>query len=202
MLAPPELWPSVNTPAAEVPAIRDLSANLWGVAWNVEAWASSLRLYEYAKGRPAGVSADDARRWKFIASNECVHELHHLRERFEKIKGHKLRACPSLAPGIDTKGLRSASKRLDEYFPGIDQLRHAIAHAGANDVLPQAHATEHGYLLVGFPEPDRYTAPYQGVKYHLDITAASLARINEVAQAFMDAFAPAALVLKQEGYLE
>lgn len=202
MLTPPQLWPSLKTPTAEVAAIKDLYANLWGVAYNVEAWAAALHLYAFAKQRPIDVSVDDARRWTFIASNECVHELHHLRERLEKIKGHKIRACPSLAPNIEGKRLRGATNLLDEYFPGIDQLRHAIAHAGANDVLPEEHAPEHGYLLVGFREKDRYTASYQGVDRHLDITQSSLERIREVASEYLLAFVPAARLLKQEGHLD
>lgn len=91
MLKPPLLWPSVKSPAAEIGAIKDLHENLWGVAHNVEAWAAAFHLYEFAKQRPSTVTADDARRWRFIASNECVHQIHHFRERLAKIKGHKVR---------------------------------------------------------------------------------------------------------------
>lgn len=202
MLKPPLLWPSVKTPTAEVAAIKELHANLWGVTYNVEAWAAAFHLYEFAKQRHTGVTADDARRWKFIASSECIHQLHHFRERLEKIKGYKVRACPSLAPSIETKALRAATKRLDEYFPDIDQLRHAVAHAGANDVMPDAHAPEHGLLLAGFSEQDRYTAPYQGIDRHLHITESSLERIREVASEFLRAFEPSAKLLEQQGHIE
>jgi len=202
MLAPPQLWPSRQTPVDEIAAIKELNANLWGVAYNVEAWAAALHLYQFAKQRPSVVGADDARRWTFIASNECVHQLHHLRERLEKIKGHKVSDCPSLAPSIESKKLRAATKLLDEYFPDIDQFRHAIAHAGANDVLPEEHAPEHGYLLVGFREHDRYTAPFKGIDRHLSISEESLERIREVASEFLVAFVPAAKLLEQQGRLE
>lgn len=201
MLTPPLLWPSVVTPQSEIAAIKDLNANLWGVAYNVEAWASALHLYEFAKWRPADVKADDARRWKFIASNECVHQLHHFRERLGKIKGYKVGACPSIAPSIDTRALRAATKSLDEYFPDIDQLRHAIAHAGANDVMPDQHANEDGYLLIGFTEEDRYTAPYRGVERHLSVTSASLERVHGVAAEFLKAFEPAAILLEKQGHI-
>lgn len=202
MLAPPLLWPSVKTPSLEVESVKDLNANLLGVAYNVEAWASALRLYQHAKHKPSGTSRDDCRRWKFLASNECVHELHHLKERLEKIKGYKLKACPSLAPFIASDGLRGATRCLEEYFPGIDQLRHAIAHSGANDVRPDEHAPEHGYLLIGFREPDRYSAHYKGVLRHLDITQGSLERIYEVTSRFFEAFQPAASALEHEGHIE
>lgn len=202
MLTSPSLYPSVKTPASEIAAVKDLSANLWGIAYNVEAWAAAFHLYQFATQRPTGVSAEDSRRWRFIAANECVHQLHHFRVRLEKIKGHKVRACPSLASDIEVKRLRRATRLLDEYFPDIYQIRHAVAHAGANDVLPSDHAPEHGYLLPGFREKDRYTAPYQGVDRHLYITAETLGRIEEVASEFLDAFQPAAELLEHQGHLE
>ena len=202
MLKPPLLWPSVRTPSAEVAAVKDLHANLFGVAYNVEAWDAALRLYQFAKQPTTGVRAADARRWKFIASDECVHQLHHLRERLQRIKGHKVRACPSIIASIETSPLRAATTLLDEYFPDIDQLRHAIAHAGANSVLPEEHAPEHGYLLIGFTGEDRYTAPYKGVERHLEITNRSLERIREVAAAFLASFEPAAKLLEEQGHLD
>lgn len=202
MLTPPLLWPSVATPTTEVAAIKDLHANLWGVAYNVEAWAAAFRLYAFAKQAPSTVTNDDARRWKFIASKECVLQLHHLRERLEKIRGFKIRACPSLTGCIEFARLREATKLLDEYFPGIDDLRDAIAHAGANDVLPDRHATEGGYLLVSFQEMDRYSAPHKGVAHHLDITDSSLKRINKIVAEFFLAFTTAARMLEQQGHVD
>lgn len=202
MLTPPLLWPSVETPTTEVAAIKDLHANLWGVAYNVEAWAAAFRLYTFTKQAPNTVTADDARRWKFIAGNECVLQLYHLRERLEKIRGFKVRACPSLAGSIEFARLRKATKLLDEYFPGIDDLRDAIAHAGANDALPERHAPEGGFLLVGFGEDDRYSAPYKGVVHHLDITDNSLKCINEIVAEFFLAFTTAARILEQQGHVD
>lgn len=202
MLTPPLLWPSIQTPASEIPTIKDLNANLLGVTYNVEAWATAFRLYQFAKQCPSGASAADSRSWKFIAAHECVHQLHHLKERLEKIKGFKIRACPTLTSSIDSKQLRAASKLLDEYFPDIDQLRHAIAHAGANDVLPGKHLPEHGYLLVGFIDEDRYSSPYQGIDRSLSLTEDTLERIREVASSFLLVFEPAAKLLQHQGHLE
>ena len=202
MHTPPLLWPSVATPTNEVAAIKNLYANLWGVAYNVEAWAAALNLYNFAKQNPHSITPSNARQWTFIASNECVLQLDHLRERLKHIKGHKVHVCPSLAGSIDFTKLRNAPKLLDTYFPGIDDLRHAIAHAGANDVLPDEHVAGEGYLLTGFREPDRYSAPHKGIIRHLDITQGTSARIDEIVVEFFLAFAPAARLLEQQGHLD
>jgi hypothetical protein len=202
MVPPPLLWPSLITPANEVAAIKDLHASLWGVAYNVEAWSAALNLFKMAKEPPSSVSPTDARQWKFIASNECVLQLDHLRERLEKIKGHKVHVCQSLSDSIDFDKLRSAPKMLDKYFVGIYDLRCAVAHAGAIDVLPAKHAPESGYLLHGFNEPDRFSAAHNGIVRHLDITDLTLMRIQEIVSEFFLAFAPAASLLECQGHLD
>jgi hypothetical protein len=199
---PPLLWPSVATPLAEVAAVKDLHANLWAIAHNVEAWASALRLYEFAKQSPTIALTSDANRWTFIASNECVLQLDHLRERLKGIGATKLRACASLWEHVDSKRQRKAMKLFEEYFPGIQDLRHAIAHAGRFDTLPEEHVFDGEFLLVGFREPDRYSAPYERVMHHLDITNETLVRIVEVVELLFSAFAPAAALLDQQGFLD
>ncbi len=61
-----------------------------------------------------------------------------------------LRGCPSLRIHLDTSRMRSASKKLDEYFPDIDALRHATAHKGENEAHPEGHAPDGKYALTGF----------------------------------------------------
>lgn len=202
MLRPPEIWPSVRTPPAEVEPLKDLYANLWGVHYNVEAWRSALQLFQFCKGKPHGVASAVARSWGFIAANDCVHQLHHLRERLALIKGHKIRVCPSLSTEIDTQLLRVATRKLDEYFPDIDAMRHAVAHSGANDVVPQNHAPPNGWLLTRLDDSGRYSTHYQERERSLEITGESLRRIEEVAAQFLSGFAKAAQTLAQQGYTD
>jgi hypothetical protein len=202
MLKPPLIWPSIQTPPTEIAAVKSLYASLHGVLHNVEAWEQALRLYQFSTRKPAGTPTNEARAWKFIAAHECVHQLHHFRNRLRLIKGAKVRACPSLAPTIDGTALKGALKLLGQYFPDIEQLRNAIAHAAEHDTLPEAHAPKHGYVLVGFREQDRFSAPYEGVERHLDITEASLARITEVAAKVLAAFERAAQSLEEQGHME
>jgi hypothetical protein len=202
VLTPPLIWPSFQTPAAEIPAIKSLLANLHGVVDNVEAWEHALRLYQYAVSKPHSVQAKDASAWKFVAAHECVHQLHHFRNRLRLIKGTKVRECPSIASTIDHAGLRGATKLLGQYFPDIEHLRNAIAHAAEHDVLPEGHATELGYVLVGFRGSDRFSASYEGFERQLDITDESLMRIREVAITFLSAFVVAARTLQLQGHLE
>ena len=196
------LWPSVATPAAEVDAIKDLTAHLSGLAYSVLAWEAALILLKTAIDPPPSISLSVASRWRFIACNECVHELYHLRSRLEKIRTVRLRYCPSLRPYLDNAKLRGAAKKIDEYFPDIEALRHAIAHQGDNEAHPEKHAPDGRYALSGLLAPGRFSAAYEGQTRYLDITDRSLQQIIEVVQEFFDAFASAATELENQGHLE
>jgi hypothetical protein len=198
----PLLWPSVLTPSGEAAAVKDLYAHLTGLQYSVEAWEAALLLYVTAKNPPPSISRAVASRWRFVACNECVLELYHLRVRLEKIQSVKLRNCPSLRPSIDLSRVRSARKKLEEYFPDVEALRHATAHKGENEAHPDLHAPDGQYALSGFREPDRYSAPYQGHLRYLDITHQSLQRITEVVTEFFGAFENAARELEKQGHLE
>lgn len=198
----PVLWPSRLTPANEIGAVKDLYANLAGVQCNVEAWSAALQLYQFTESRPIGLPREAVRSWKFLAANECVMQLYHFKERIQKVKGFKIRECPSLSGTIEHAKLRQASKSLDDYFPHIEKLRDAVAHTASVDTNPRKHAPDGEFALVGFREDHRFSSPYQGKIYHLDLTLASLRRIEEVAEVFLSAFIPVASKLEQEGHLE
>jgi hypothetical protein len=196
------LWPSSKTPQAEIAAIKDLNAHLLGLEYSVTAWQAGLLLYEAAKHPPASIPKGVASRWRFVACNECVLGLYHLRARIEKIQSVQLRKCPSLRARIDIEKLRGARKRLDEHFPGIEALRHAIAHKGENEAHPELHAPDGQFALSGFREPDVFSAPYKGELYRLPLTDQSLERIREVVAEFSQAFTGAAAQLESEGHLD
>ncbi len=198
----PLLWPSSRTPQAEIAAIKDLNAHLVGLEYSVTAWEAGLLLYQTAMHPPSSISRDVASRWRFVACNECVLELYHLRARLEKIQSVQLRRCLSLRTRVDVAKLRSARKRLDEYFPGIEALRHAIAHKGENEAHPEVHAPDGQFALSGFREPDVFSAPYEGELYRLPLTMESLKQINEVIAEFFDGFAIAAAELEKEGHVD
>lgn len=198
----PLLWPSVETPADEVAGVKNLYAHLTGLEASVEAWRAGLFLYQTAKQPPVSIPRGVASRWRWIACNECVLELYHLRSRLEKIQSVQVRKCPSLRTLVQTSKLRGARKQLDEYFPDIEALRHATAHRGENEAHPEQHAPDGQYALTGFREPDKYSAPYQGRLYTLNITEASLQRIVEVVSEYLGAFKTAAAELERQGHLE
>ena len=198
----PLLWPSVVTPEPEIAAVKDLYAHLVGLQYSVDAWEAGLVLYVTTKHPPASVSATVARRWRFIACNECILELYHLRSRLAKIQAVKLRNCPSIRTLVDMAQLRSARKRLDDDFPDIEALRHATAHRGENEAHDEIHAPDGLFALSGFREPDRYSTPYEGKLRYLDINNESLTKISIVVSEYLRAFEPAAAELQTQGHLE
>ncbi len=86
----PLLWPSILTPVEEAAGVKDLYAHLTGLQYSLEAWEAALLLFQTAKQPPSLISQEVARRWRFIACNECVLELYHLRARLEKIQSVQL----------------------------------------------------------------------------------------------------------------
>jgi hypothetical protein len=202
MPSPPFVWPSVLTPPDEVAGVKDLNAHLMGLQYSVEAWEAALLLYQTALDPPAGISRSAASRWRFIACNECVLELYHLRARLEKTQSVQLGKCPSLRPSIDVTVLRGARKELDEHFPDIELLRHAVAHRGENEAHPNVHADNGMFALSGFREPDVFSIPYKGTLRRLSITNESLDKINSAVTRFFSAFAAASAELESQGHLE
>ena len=202
MAKAPLLWPSAKTPQPEVAAIKDLNAHLIGLEYSAKAWEAGLLLYETAKQPPASISRDVASRWRFIACNECVLELYHLRARLAKIQSVQLRKCPSLLAWVDMTKVRGARKRLDDNFPGIEALRHATAHKGENEAHPEVHAPDGQFALTGLREPDVFSALYEGKLYRLAITGQTLEQIDQVLQEFLAGFARAAAELEMQGHLD
>ena len=117
MLRVPVLWPSALTPAEEVAPIKDLYAHLTVLKFSVEAWDAALQLYRTSKNPPPQIPRAIADRWRWVACHECVLELYHLRARLEKIQSVRLRNCPSVRAMVDMQRIKSARKKLDEYFP-------------------------------------------------------------------------------------
>lgn len=198
----PLLWPSAATPASETESIKDLYAHLTGLHYSIEAWEAALLLYQTAKHPPPTISRAVASRWRFVACGECALELYHLRARLEKIQSIQLRKCPSLRAFIDISKLRRSRKQLDEYFPDIEALRHAIAHKGENEAHPEIHAPDGLFSLACIRETDVFSVPYQGKLRRLAITLESLQRMDEVVVEFIGAFEQAAAELKKQGHLE
>ena len=202
MLHVPLLWPSICTPTEEIAAIKNLHAHLNGLKYSVVAWEAALLLYQTSKTPPSTIPYSVANRWRWIACNECVLELYHLRSRLGKIVSVGFQKCPSVRSFVDFSKLREARKKLDELFPDIEKLRHAIAHKGENEAHSDVHATDGQYALTGFREPDRFSVPYEGQLRYLDITMQSLQKIEEVVFDFLAAFKPAAVALEQQGHLD
>jgi hypothetical protein len=158
----------------------------------------ALRVFE----KPYVDATFVTRRWRFIACNECVLELYHLRSRLEKIQAVLLRSCPSLRGLLDGARIRRARKMLDDYFPDVEPLRHATAHKGENEAFPEKHSGDDFPSLTGFREPDRFSLPFEGELRYLDITNQSLQRITEIVNEFFKGFEVAAAELEKQGHID
>lgn len=201
LLRSPLLWPSVLTPTSEVSEIKTLQIHVSSLPYSVAAWEAALLLYETSKKPSPTIDYNVADRWRWLACNACILELYHLRVRLEKIQSVRLRRCPSLHSLVDSSRLRSARKRLDEYFPHIEALRHATAHMGENEAYPEVHAPDGLFSPAGFRQPERYSLAYKGTMRYLDITRQSLQLIEDVVAEYLSAFQDASTTLAEQGHL-
>jgi len=129
-------------------------------------------------------------------------ELFHLRARLGKTRSVLLRKCPSIQPLVDAKQLRAASKRLDECFPDIEALRHAVAHTGENEAHPETHAPDGRFSLTSLTDDGRFSVPYEGKLRQIILSEASLQQIHDVLTEYFSAFNPAAELLQAQGHVE
>jgi len=199
---PPLLWPSVLTPENEIDSIKNLHAHLTSLTSSVEAWEAALLLFQTAQNTSIPPSRAVANRWRFLACNECVLELYHFQFRLEKIQSVQVNKCPSLLACIDHGKLRAARSRLATYFPYVKELRNAIAHAGQNDAHPEKHAPDGAYALSGIRDQNKFSVPYKGTLYSLDISFQSLREIAETAAQYFSSFVSVAAELERQGHRE
>lgn len=195
---PPLLWPPRGLSEEETDAIKWLNASMHGLLASADAWAAALELFHFGKARPPQVRSDVARRWQWIAIHECAMQIAYLRERIDIIRGRLVKASPIVQQHIDKGAMRRAVKLFDEYFPNHLAIRHAIAHSGEVDLSPERHAPAGTiYALTRINEADRLELTFEGATHTLDITNATLLKIQEIVSTFWDAFAPAAKVLEE-----
>lgn len=202
MPSAPLLWPSLSTPTFEVDAIKYLNAHLVGLEYSAQAWEAALLLYKTGQNPPPTISRSTARSWCFIAARESVMELFHLRARLVKIRSVLLKKCPSIQSLVNVKQLRAASKYLDESFPDIEFLRHAVAHTGENEVHPEVHAPDGLFALTSLTPEGKFAAPYKGKLQQLMVTDSSLQQIHAVLALYFNAFHGAAAALRAQGHIE
>lgn len=197
MKKPPLIWPPRGLSKEETAAIKWLSATMYGLLGSVEAWEAALELFQYGKSRPPQIKSDIARRWQWIAIHECVMQVSFLREQMDIIRGRLVKTSPLVHRHLDKAALRSSFKLFDEYFPDYREIRHAIAHSGEVSLNPERHSADGSiYAITKISSIDRLELEYKGRSLTMDITRATLTKIEAVVSTFWDAFAPAARELE------
>lgn len=197
MRKPPLLWPPRELSEEETEAIKWLNASMHGLLASADAWAAALELFQFGKAPSPQVKSDVARRWQWIAIHECAMQIAYLRERIDIIRGRLVKTSPLVQQHIDKAAMRRAVKLFDEYFPNHLAIRHAVAHSGEVDLSPERHAPAGTiYAITRITDADRLELTFEGATYTLDITSATLLKIQEIVLTFWDAFVLAAKALE------
>jgi len=198
-LKPPDLWPPVGLSREEHEATKTLHVMVFSLRYFVETWAAALELFRFGKSRPEYVKRDLARQWQWITIHECAMQIAFLLEALTIIRAHRLRPCQTVRLHFDRGSMRRAFGLFEEYFPNFEEVRHAVAHRGSVSFSPEKHAPDGLFGIARITDADRFETTYEGVQYHLDITAETLGRMADVVTTFWAAFAPVEKVFDRLG---
>jgi hypothetical protein len=199
---PPLLWPAISTTEADSEAIKELGASLHGLYFNVEAWDAALQLYKFSKNPPVSISREVASKWKFIAIYQCVMQADYFRERLQFLPGRKGMKCQSISTTMNNKLFEDAVGVFKKEFPNIKALRHAVAHFGMVESLPEHHAPDGVFPIYKIESNDVFKAPFKGVVNELAITDATLQKLTHITTMIFESLAPSAKELERLGYAD
>jgi hypothetical protein len=183
-------------------AIKELGSSLHGLYFNVEAWDAALQLYKFSKNQHHNVSRELARKWEFIAIHECVMQADYLRERLEFLPRRKGMNCPSISTTMNKNFFDAATSMFKQEFPNIKTLRHAVAHFGMVESLPEHHAPDGVFPIYKIESNDVFKAPFKGVVNELAITDATLQKLTHITTMIFESLAPSAKELERLGYAD
>jgi hypothetical protein len=175
-----------------------------------EAFQASIALFDLLEwaGQAPGATALplDFIRYRRIAARDAALNLYHFKYSLRAIKKN-LPKSVALSARIDAVAIRNALKYFNSNFPNIDQVRHAVAHAGElfSNVAKMRQnesnstITGHGFTHQGrwFSEAMSgriYTVGIEGKAFFVVADQSTLLKLGSIISmvdlAFQDALAP------------
>ena len=179
----------------------------------VDSFEAALYIYDDYSARIRRAYQNDKDpdippRTVFVAARDAAMTIYHLTTAMRQIKA-TLTYCPTLKEHVDHDMLKLAQKRLAALAPGIENLRHAISHAGtANkkftdpDTGGKPASWPKGMIEVGNIWHRRYTTTImtkngrsRNVSYEL--SKDTLDALKSITNQYTSAFIPAAIYLSE-----
>jgi hypothetical protein len=106
----------------------DIWKSLMSLSTFIGKFDSAVLLFEFVSNAIAGPMRSE---WRFIAARDAAMQVFHFSEAFDDIR-RRLRTSPAFLAKADIGRLRGADKSFRKFFPGLDLIRHSIAHAGTH----------------------------------------------------------------------
>lgn len=194
------------------PAEREMcqcvQANRMGISRFIENLCYSFELFELLErgGNPQnGVFGGVYINYRIIAAKEAAMCLFHLHHTLEALAS-QIKLCPETAHTVDVLKIKEARKNFSNAFPNVENMRHAVAHAGELFKSPQAakrHEQKIDYtapngsfsskgngVLLSMLEDRTYSVGWEGRVFEVRVTTETLQAVQRVAALVNDAFSP------------
>lgn len=190
-LKAPNLWPPIGLSERETEAARLMDASVLSLRYHVEGFAATLELYRFSRSRPANVKPQVAWDWQWIAIHDAAMRIWFLRDAMEILRNHRVPACASIAPHVDSAAMEGAVSLFDRHFPEFKKMRNAVAHAPGLELTGKGPIAADGlYAGPQLKDGDRFELMNGGVRYSMEMTDATLRKLSEILLAFWSSFSP------------
>jgi hypothetical protein len=174
----------------------------------VEQFKAAVALFEQAS--PIANSYDHFRsgqgetalQWCLMTGRDGAITLFNRSKLIEAVKG-MVGQIASIRPKVDHQKLKLAKKRFDAAFPGVENIRHAVAHAG--ELVSSPYEMRRNSATKGFTNPnlmakgtlflggsfieDRFTLTHEGEVFSYSVSTASVRKLESIRDQFFEGFA-------------
>jgi hypothetical protein len=152
--------------------------------------------------------------WMHIAARDGAIQIYHLGAVMKSFKG-SLCSSPTLTTLLDIPKTRMAIRLLESYFPNYELIRNAVAHSfyevAPNAKCRQLHMVDHPIEISGFLSSKgkgiaiadtihgrKYIVTFEKKVASYEISDASYVKLKSVLTHFLDAFARAKTIYRQQ----
>jgi hypothetical protein len=190
-LKAPDLWPPVGLSEQDDDATRLMNAAVLSLRYHVEGFAATLELYRFSRSRPANVKSQVAWDWQWIAIHDAAMRIWFLRDAMEILRKHRVPACASIAPHVNSFAMEAAVNLFDAHFPEFKKMRNAVAHAPGLELTGKGPIAADGlYAGPQLKDGNRFELMNGNVRYSMAMTDDTLRKLTEVLLSFWSAFVP------------
>jgi hypothetical protein len=191
-------------PSEEQTHVRHVDSSLFNLRHHADTFAAAVNLRIFCVQNLTALPAPLPIQWMAIAGRDGAMTLYHFDETMDGIVS-SLDLVPTLMANIDHKNLRIYRKLFNSFFPGFENIRHAVAHRAeltrdrrsfernaftgklSGRVIQAADGVSNLMMTDCF-DGDKFTTTHEGQLLTYELNAKSHEKIVRVCERFIGAF--------------